>query len=354
MSQSTPPAAADALPPPILRDVPAPAKINLFLHVVGRRADGYHLLQTVFRFVGLADTLHFRRRDDGVIRRVTPIPGVPEATCLTVNAALALRRATGCRLGVDIEVEKRIPAGGGLGGGSSDAASVLLALNRLWGTGLGRAELQRIALPLGADVPVFVFGQNAFAEGVGEALRAVRLAPQWYVVIQPNAHVPTEAAFRAQELTRDTNPVKISDFPGSVARHSSAAGEEKVQDNVVGPRASDGAATQALGLPEYSFLGSFGKNDLEPVVFSRFPMVALARLVATQALRRSGGDTRSTVRMSGSGACLFVECASEAQALALEAEIAATMRQSNSAKDAIRAVTVCQGLDGHPLQHWAA
>src|SRR5690606_21706416 len=128
---------------------PAPAKLNLFLHVVGRRNDGYHLLQTVFRFIDLADTLHFTRRDDGLVRRVTEIEGVPSAQCLTVRAAQALQKATGCRFGADIEVQKRIPAGGGLGGGSSDAASVLLALNRLWETGLSRRQLMDLALPLG-------------------------------------------------------------------------------------------------------------------------------------------------------------------------------------------------------------
>lgn len=341
------PVAPDALPPPVLRDVPAPAKLNLFLHVTGRRDDGYHLLQTVFRFIDLADVLHFRRRDDGVVRRVTPLAGVPESACLTVNAALALRRATGCPYGVDIELEKRIPAGGGLGGGSSDAASVLLALNRLWGTGLTRARLQQLALPLGADVPVFVFGENAFAEGVGEALQPIALAPHWYVVIQPNAHVPTAAAFRAEELTRDTKPIRITDFPGPV--DVLPDGEQAVIQEV-GPVGSDGTVAR-LG---YQYLSRFGKNDLEAVVYSRFPMVVLTRLIAAQAIRRSRADPATQVRMSGSGSCLFVECGSEAQANALEVEIAATMRQSDEARDAIRAVTVCRGLHKHPLHEWAA
>ena len=146
---------------------PAPAKLNLFLHVVGRRADGYHLLQTVFRFIDRADTLRFAPREDSDIVLATPIPGVPADSDLTVRAARLLQAETGCRKGVQIAIDKRLPMGGGLGGGSSDAATVLLALNHLWGTGVPRRRLQEIGLSLGADVPVFVFGENAFAEGVG-------------------------------------------------------------------------------------------------------------------------------------------------------------------------------------------
>src|SRR5690606_9068822 len=173
----------------------APAKLNLFLHVVGRRADGYHLLQTVFRFIDLADTLHFEARADGAIGRAYELPGVAESDDLVVRAARSLQLATGTRQGAQIDLRKRIPQGGGLGGGSSDAATTLIALNRLWGTGLSRSQLMRLALPLGADVPVFVFGQSAFAQGVGEDLTAVALPPAAYLVVQPDAGVPTAAVF---------------------------------------------------------------------------------------------------------------------------------------------------------------
>lgn len=320
-----------------LRDVPAPAKLNLFLHVVGRREDGYHLLQTVFRFVDLADILHFHRRNDGRIRRLTEIPGVPEADCLTVRAAQALQRATGASWGVDIELEKRIPSGGGLGGGSSDAATVLLALNRLWGCGLSRRDLLSLALPLGADVPVFVFGQNAFAEGVGEALQAVQLPQRWYVVIQPQASVPTGAVFADPELTRDTPAVIITDFSSPVGILQSKSSEN---DDMGMKMAFDAGA-------------AFGRNDLEPVVFKRYSQVAQARQVAMQSIQQAGIEPHSGVRMSGSGACLFIECVSRQHALLIKAKIAATIRFSDAATSAIKAVTVCEGLDQHPLQHWA-
>lgn len=337
-----------------LHDVPAPAKLNLFLHVVGRRPDGYHLLQTVFRYIDLADVLHFRRRDDGAVRRITPLEGVPESECLTVRAALALQRATDTRYGADIELEKRIPSGGGLGGGSSDAASVLLALNRLWRTGLSRRELEALALPLGADVPVFVFGDNAFAQGVGEDLRAIALPQRWYVVIQPHASVPTAAIFGDSELTRDTTPVKITDFssPADLWRRLvrqlmqlTCMKSSENESAGSGVRPDDGGGGQGGN--------TLGRNDLEAVVMRRYPQVALARRLATQAVARSGEESCSGVRMSGSGSCLFIECASRERASFIEAEIAATIRNSDVAASAIKAVTLCGGLDRHPLQHWA-
>jgi len=294
-----------------LRDVPAPAKINLFLHVVGRRADGYHLLQTVFRFIDLQDTLHLRARGDGRIVRVRDLPGVPADADLTVRAARALQQATGCTLGAEIDLEKRIPEGGGLGGGSSDAASVLLALNRLWNTGLTRRQLMQLALPLGADVPVFVFGRNAFAEGVGEELTALSLPPRWYVVVQPDASVPTAEVFQAPELTRDTPRVKIADFPRG------------------------------------AFNGAF-RNDLEPVVFARFSEVGRVAAALSQALEGA------RVRMSGSGACLFVECDTQAQADGAVCKIAATMQDQPGGLSALRVNQACAGLDAHPLLDWAA
>jgi 4-diphosphocytidyl-2-C-methyl-D-erythritol kinase len=179
-----------------LRDVPAPAKLNLFLHIVGRRADGYHLLQSVFMLIDWCDTLHFRLRQDGVIRRIDAVPGsaLPEID-LVVRAARALQVATGCALGADITLEKRLPAEAGLGGGSSDAASTLLALNRLWQLGLPRARLADIGLALGADVPFFIGGRNAWVEGVGEQLTPVDLPPGRFVVVKPPTGASTAAIF---------------------------------------------------------------------------------------------------------------------------------------------------------------
>lgn len=192
---------------------PAPAKLNLFLQITGRRADGYHELQSVFRLLDWGDEVGLRVRQDGQIRRVgESVPGVAEADDLVVRAARALQQATGCALGADIAVRKRIPAGGGFGGGSSDAASVLVVLNALWRTGLGVDALAALGLQLGADVPVFVRGHNAWAEGVGEKLQPISLPQAWYVIADPGVHVPTVALFAAQDLTRDAKPVKIADF----------------------------------------------------------------------------------------------------------------------------------------------
>jgi 4-diphosphocytidyl-2-C-methyl-D-erythritol kinase len=254
-----------------LNDCPAPAKLNLFLHVTGRRPDGYHLLQTAFQLIDRGDLLHFEVRDDGVIRRSTEIAGVPEDSDLIVRAAKLLQQAAGKTPGANIAVDKRLPMGGGLGGGSSDAATTLIVLNYLWQTGLTRDQLMALALQLGADVPFFVFGRNAFAEGVGEALTAIDTPQRWMVVIEPGVAVSTRAVFDAPELTRNTKPVKISDF-------SAAAGFER---------------------------NGFGRNDLQIVVAKLFPPVA-----AAIEWLRSHGDAR----MTGSGACVFCSFENEHQA----------------------------------------
>lgn len=335
-----------------LRNIPAPAKLNLFLHVTGRRADGYHLLQTVFRFIDLADTLHLTKRADGLIQRVTPLEGVPSSQCLTVRAARALQHATGCRFGVDIELDKRIPAGGGLGGGSSDAASVLLGLNRLWETGLTRQQLMELALPLGADVPVFVFGDNAFAEGIGEALQPIALPRRWYVVVQPQAHVPTADIFSDPLLTRDTPAVRIADF-SSPQDSCLEAGSRNTVTCKVDCKGSGDRGQERPGTQFGTSGGSFGRNDLEPVVLRRFQKVEAARQASVQALKRLGADSCSEVRMSGSGACLFIECSSSLLADTLKTEIDAIILASDLAANAIGSVVVCTGLEKHPLQHWA-
>jgi 4-diphosphocytidyl-2-C-methyl-D-erythritol kinase len=196
---------------------PAPAKLNLFLRITGRRDDGYHLLQTVYRLLDWGDSIRLRVRDDGQVRRHgVSVPGVAEADDLTVRAAELLQSEVKTRLGVDIVVEKRIPSGGGFGGGSSDAATVLVALDALWGTALGVERLAGLALRLGADVPVFVRGDNAWAEGIGERLTPVALPPAWYVLADPGVHAATAALFSAPELTRDAAPATIADFVSGV------------------------------------------------------------------------------------------------------------------------------------------
>ena len=242
----------------------APAKINLFLHITGQRADGYHTLQTVFQLLDFYDTVHLKLTQTREIKRVNDISNVPASSDLCVRAALALRQATGCTHGVEIALEKRIPIGGGLGGGSSDAATVLLALNQLWKTNLSRAELMQIGLTLGADVPIFIFGQNAWAEGIGEQLTPIALPTRYYLVLTPNVHVSTRDIFANSTLTKDTKPLKIADF------------------------------SRDANLDSHSVVF---KNDLEAVVCKEFPAVA-----ATLAWLNQFGQAR----MSGSGASVFV------------------------------------------------
>ncbi len=191
---------------------PAPAKLNLMLRILGRRADGYHELQTVFQFIDRCDRLWLDGREDGRINRLIDVPGVAPEADLTVRAALALQQATGCRLGADIRCEKLLPMGGGLGGGSSDAATTLVALNRLWGTGLDEDALAAIALPLGADVPVFIRARAAWGEGIGERLTPVVLPEPWYLVLSPPCSVATRDVFCHPELTRDSAPATLADF----------------------------------------------------------------------------------------------------------------------------------------------
>ena len=264
-----------------LRDCAAPAKLNLFLHVNGRRADGYHLLQTVFQLLDHGDLLHFTLRADHAIRRSSLLAGVPEQHDLAVRAATLLqaeflRRTGKLPPGVDIAIDKVLPMGGGLGGGSSDAATTLMALNHLWQAGLTRQQLMTLGLALGADVPFFLFGQSAFAEGVGETMQPLALPERWYVVIEPGVSVPTAAIFCAEDLTRDTEPVKITDF----SRH---------------------LENQAhLARPSW-----FGKNDLQAVATRLFAPVS-------QAIEWLAAF--ADARMTGSGACVFCAFASESEA----------------------------------------
>jgi len=256
---------------------PAPAKLNLFLHVVGRREDGYHLLQTAFQLLDWGDEVRLRVRDDGRICRIDPLPGVPDDVDLGVRAAHALKRATGCRLGADIAIEKRVPIGGGLGGGSSDAATVLVALNALWRTELDADALAEIAVGLGADVPVFVRGTSAWAEGIGEQLTPIELPDRWFVIVDPGVPVPTRELFQVPELTRNSPQLTIPLF--------------------------------VSGVPT--------GNAFEPVVRGRFPAVA----AALDWLGRHG-----EARLSGSGGAVFAAVASRDAGEAILAAMPAGFR----------------------------
>ncbi len=210
-------------------DWPAPAKLNLFLHITSRRDDGFHNLQTVFQFLDFTDILRFSVRSDGVIRRLYDLPGVSEEEDLVLRAARLLQRHTGASLGTDIELEKKLPLGGGLGGGSSDAATTLVALNALWDTGLSLAELAELGLQLGADVPVFVQGQAAWAEGVGEALTPVELPQPWFVVLIPPICVSTAGVFADPQLRRDCPAITIRDFLTGVGVHNVCESQVRLQ-----------------------------------------------------------------------------------------------------------------------------
>lgn len=279
---------------------PAPAKVNLFLHITGRRADGYHLLQSVFRLLDHHDTIYLKPNHTGEIRRVNDVPGVAEHQDLCIRAARMLQQHAGTNQGVEIAIDKRIPMGGGLGGGSSDAATVLLALNRLWELNLSRQTLMALGLKLGADVPVFIFGRNAWAEGIGEQLQAVALDPAWYLVLTPDAHVSTAEIFASEELTRDTIPTTIAAFSGV------ASGKEQE--------------------------GLF-HNDLEPVVCQRYPAVASS----LEFLKKFG-----QARMSGSGASVFVVFDQQAAAESSYAELP---------KQYVG--FLAKGLEQHPLYDYA-
>jgi 4-diphosphocytidyl-2-C-methyl-D-erythritol kinase len=191
---------------------PAPAKLNLMLRITGQRDDGYHLLQTVFQFIDLCDWITFHPVNDGRVGLQRTIPGVPEVDDLTIRAAKLLKKETGCEQGVCIEVEKNLPMGGGLGGGSSDAATTLVVLNALWGLNLSIEKLMELGLSLGADVPVFVYGYASWAEGVGEKLEKIDIPEQWLVVIKPDCHVNTKEIFLAKDLTRNSKSIRIVDF----------------------------------------------------------------------------------------------------------------------------------------------
>lgn len=280
-----------------LYDVPAPAKLNLFLHITGRRADGYHLLQSAFMLIDWCDTLHFERRADGRISREDLTTALPQDD-LVVRAARALQTLTATPLGVHISIAKSIPAQAGMGGGSSDAASCLLALNRLWKLNLPLSTLTQIGLQLGADVPFFLSGQNAWVEGIGEKIQPLNIPEARFVVVKPRAGLATNAIFNDPDLIRDTGTAIISGFAA------------------------------------YPF--DFGQNDLQPVAQKLCPDVTTALAwLSHQGL---------SPRMTGSGSAVFARVLAEIDDANLDMETAP--------KDAV--VKVCSNLVSHPLKDWAA
>ena len=295
-----------------LHDLPAPAKLNRFLHVVGRRADGYHLLQSVFVLIDWADRLHIERRDDGRLLRHDLSAALP-ADDLCLRAARALQAASGCTLGADIHIDKQVPWGAGMGGGSSDAATTLLALNRLWGLGWTRARLCELGLKLGADVPFFVAGRSAFVQGIGEQLTPMRVPAAQYAVVKPPQAIATRDIFEHPLLARDTGAVIVT---GSFD------------------------VTGFTGWPA-EWAAEFGKNDLQPAAEDRCPEVAQA---ASWLKTRYGNS-----RMTGSGSAVF--------ATVTESSGSAGSPLATFPAEALPPGWVgrmCRGLDEHPLRGWAS
>ncbi len=292
-----------------LLDVPAPAKLNLFLHITGRRDDGYHLLQSVFMLINWSDRLHFELRPGGAISRedltLMPLP----TDDLSVRAARALQAATGCTHGVHIGLEKHLPAEAGMGGGSSDAATTLLALNRLWGLGLNRQQLATVGLKLGADVPFFIGGRHAWVEGVGEQLTPVQLPQAQFVVVKPQGGASTQRIFSAPELKRDTKTATIQGFAANDSREDA----------------------QAIGVIDIQKILAFGHNDLQPVAQALCPDVGRC----IQWLQDQGLQGR----MTGSGTAVF-------------AQMPQTMQLTTAPGD--WTVRECSNMDVHPLLDWCS
>lgn len=272
---------------------PAPAKLNLFLHITGRRPDGYHLLQTVFQFLDFGDSLRFELHRDSVLKRINPIAGLPEDSDICLRAARLLQQSAGVKQGVAIRLQKRISMGGGLGGGSSDAATTLLALNRLWRLDCGLDELAAFGLQLGADVPVFVHGRAAWAEGVGEQLQFIELPEPWYLVITPPAQVSTAEIFNAPDLTRNCAPITIRDLSAGNCR-----------------------------------------NVCEPVVRRRYPPVDRVLNWLSQ---------YTEARMTGTGACVFGRFGTQSEAQ--------NVLEFFNTKGPEGSAFVAKGLNQSPLLH---
>ncbi len=295
-----------------LYDVAAPAKLNLFLHIIGRRADGYHLLESIFVLIDWCDRLHFERRSDGRLARHDLGPELP-ADDLCLRAARALQTESGTTLGADISIDKLVPWGAGMGGGSSDAASTLLALNRLWGLNWPRARLAEIGLKLGADVPFFIGGRNAFVEGIGEKLTLVAVAPQSLAVLKPAASIATQAIFASPLLVRDTKPAIVAGFLADVSQR----------------------------LQDFSQHG-FGRNDLQPPAMAVCGEVAQAVAVLESAFGNS--------RMTGSGSAVFARVKNEVSGASGRPGAAAIFQDLPPGWVG----KMCRSLQAHPLVGWAS
>jgi 4-diphosphocytidyl-2-C-methyl-D-erythritol kinase len=296
-----------------LYDVPAPAKLNLFLHVVGRRPDGYHLLQSVFVLIDWCDQLHFERRDDGLLQRHDLGPALP-ADDLCLRAARALQAASGCSLGADISIDKQLPWGAGMGGGSSDAASTLLALNQLWDLQLPQSRLLELALALGADVPFFVRGQNAWVEGIGEQITPIALPEEWFAVVKPEASIDTKAIFSSPLLVRDTEAAILTGF---LARNTAD-----------------------------QLIPAFGRNDLQPPAEASCPEVAEAGAWL--------GAIFGNSRMTGSGSAVFARAGRIVNDDGTERAPVATLPQALPAGKSAWATRMCRSLKQHPLVGWSS
>lgn len=303
-----------------LYDLPAPAKLNLFLHITGRRADGYHLLQSLFVLIDWADTLHLERRGDGQILRQDLTASLPEDD-LCLKAARALQRASGTPLGVDILIDKQVPWGAGLGGGSSDAATVLLGLNRLWGLGWSRAQLLTLGATLGADVPFFVGGHNALVEGIGEILTPAPFQPHWFQLIKPPAAAATAEIFRHPLVTRDTKPAKVAGLLAAMQRFSEEAPH---------------SATKATNAELIDWSVCWGRNDLQNATEALCPDVKKAIEILQNAF--------DCARMSGSGSAVFASAGTNSQPMA-------TIPEGILPDGWVG--RMCRSLSSHPLMNWA-
>ncbi|MDC8785807.1 4-(cytidine 5'-diphospho)-2-C-methyl-D-erythritol kinase [Roseateles koreensis] len=325
-------------------DVPAPAKLNLFLHVVGKRPDGYHLLQSIFALIDWADTLHFERRQDGQLARHDQGDSLPPDD-LCLRAARALQHHSGCTLGADIHIEKRLPAGAGMGGGSSDAASTLLALNRLWGLNLPLQKLLSIGLSLGADVPFFLGGTHAFVEGIGEILHPIRLPKQHFAVIKPSQSIATAEIFSSPLLARSKSVAIVAGFPAHNKERSVC--EEALELEHPQTKQDQVVALDGEGIA--SFLHGFGRNDLQKPAEASCPEV----VQALQMLETKFGNSR----MTGSGSAVFARLTPDASGDAaagnesrMLAKASAKLSEGLPPKWCAR---ICGCLDQHPLHGWA-
>jgi 4-diphosphocytidyl-2-C-methyl-D-erythritol kinase len=324
-----------------LFNLPAPAKINWFLHVTGKRPDGYHTLQTVFQFIDWCDTLDLIRRDDGIIRRLG-VDDLPEHD-LCVRAARLLQQTTQCPYGADIHLRKTIPQQAGLGGGSSDAATVLIGLNRLWQLGLSRQTLMQLALQLGADVPIFIFGCNAWAEGVGEELRAIALPTPWFAVVHPARGLSTQAVFSTLDLTSKKPEAKISGF----AEWLKLKGAENQQ---VGRQGEQQERSSGLGNSMWVENSMWGRNDLQQGAMALEPEVVRALSVLRNVLRQNALQPCFEGRMTGSGSAVFAwirDVGSDSGKLNAPARSRAWYGLPMGWQGRL-----CQGLAQHPLRDW--